>query len=172
MGLVFTGYGISELSRETPEIRVEPTPVDVKPAPVNLTQNKSIDKSTEIHRKNHYRYDYTNFQANHVNDLEYKVRNNNLVVEDVDFCGELYGSSMQVAIWDGNTVCFREYSGQKLREGQIIRFKANDTVIVHTITGDYSEQRGYVKTRGYTRFNTQKIELSQITHVAVGNLYT
>jgi len=78
---------------------------------------------------------------------------------------------MQVAIWDGNTVCFREYNGQELKQGQVIRYRENGTYTVHTITGNYQE-RGYVKTRGYSRFKTRKIQLDQVTHIALGNLYT
>ena len=161
---VFTGYGISELAEDTPEY-------DIKPTPVEVTQNRTIQNITSKNIYNEYEYDYTNFQAPHLENLEYSVEDGQLTVDNVDFCGAIYGSSMQVGIWDDNTVCFREYTGQDLKQGQIIRYEVNETYAVHSIVGDY-EKLGYVDTQGYNTVQRERVEIERIRHVSIGILYT
>lgn len=114
---------------------------------------------------------YNNIQSAHES-VDYRVTGSNALIEDVDFCNRLYGSSMQPTIFDDNTVCYREYAGGEIGEGSIVRYEAGDEYNAHRIKGSYF-QRGYVVTQGdNNRRLDGRVNISSITHVAVAVIYT
>lgn len=114
---------------------------------------------------------YNNIQPAYT-DIDYKIEGNNLIVEDIDVCGQLYGSSMQPTIYTGYTICSTEYHSQELKEGMIIRYKrAEDAYTIHRVNGDYRKQ-GYIQTQGDNRFQPETVETSNITHIVKAVLHT
>jgi hypothetical protein len=103
---------------------------------------------------------------------EYDVGRDGLTVNSVDRCVELTGGSMRPTIFSGNTVCFEKYTSQELEEGMIVRNRNGDGYRAHRIWGTY-EDDGYVVTQGDNNRNVDgKVNISNITHISVGVLYT
>jgi hypothetical protein len=152
---------------------------------MTLPDHKSINTTTkhyntEIH-KNNKTFNYTttvykptnnNIQAGYIS-TEYEIEGNDLVVEDIDSCGRIFGSSMQPTMFTGNTACYEEYINQELKEGMIIRFRTGENKYkIHRIQGNYLP-RGFVKTKGDNVLEAAEYPSEEnITHVVKAVLHT
>jgi hypothetical protein len=91
---------------------------------------------------------------------------------DVDAVSQPEGTSMEPAIYSGNTVLLQSYTSQDLEAGQIIRYDSEGGHVIHRITSSYDDTRGYVITKGDNTRGTEKVSLNDITHITIGVLYT
>lgn len=130
-----------------------------------IVEKEVINNTKVVKKDRSFDNQATHIQANP------STFNGELTVDNVDVCGKLYGLSMRPTIFDGNTVCSRNYTGQDLEEGMIIRYKDGNSHTIHRIQGNY-QKRGFVVTQGDNLPQTTKVKLDDITHVVVATIYT
>ena len=70
-------------------------------------------------------------QAHHY-DFNYSIEGSDIAIKDV-YCHNMKGSSMNPALFEGNTICFKEYKDQELRQGNIIYYSLNGEENIHRI---------------------------------------
>ena len=110
-----------------------------------------------------------NIQAAHVSfPLEYA--NSTLILENITLHRGT-GISMQPGYFTGNLMIVIPYTGQELREGQIIRYYDPEFNInvSHRIKGKY---KNYVITQADFEGYESKVYLNQANGVVIGVLYT
>jgi hypothetical protein len=119
-----------------------------------------------------------NIQAPHDFDIDSWSAINALVRADIiDRGGGFYGSSMQPAIFEGNTLLMVNASDIVLQPGDIIRYVSdngcvNDTgagPVIHRIVGIY---RDYIMVQGDNNGGAEKIFRCQVTDKIIGILFT
>lgn len=132
--------------------------------------NKTVVEKRDIVYQNSYRYDKINFQTNQ-QPLEFQHTHHKLIADDIDHCMKFFGRSMQPAIWDGNTVCYKEIAGEEADQGDIIYYKREEQNVVHTVVGEYHKW-GYVQTKGYSSLKGEKVDHSDVIGKVVAVLYT
>ena len=112
-----------------------------------------------------------NIQASH-NDISIAHHSDGLFLSGVYDGGQLFGYSMQPAIFEGNKILVQPYIDQELKEGMIIRYYDERGEMIHRIKGVY-EKWGYVVTQGDNNGGDDgRVHLEDITDVVVGVLYT
>lgn len=118
------------------------------------------------------------YSPNHIQpsnlDIDFVEENGSVVVEDVDYVHSVSGSSMRPTIFTGNTILYREFNHDfdTVEEGDIVRFRYGDGAVVHRVAGNYVRTSGKVVTLGDNNEGTEHVPVENITHVAVGTLYT
>lgn len=148
-------------SPEAPQVHTNYTPpeqgINYTPPDQDITVKSS--KANYIQANNH--------------EVDYGFNEENLVVEDIDLTGKIYGTSMRPTMFSGHTMLLENYNNQELEEGDIIRFNTQSGAVAHRIEGDYSfREEGYYLTRGDNNDGREKISPENITHIVKGVLYT
>ncbi len=105
-------------------------------------------------------------QAHHT-DVSYTYEDNKIIINDV-YCYNVEGSSMNPTLFEGNTICFKEYNGEKLKQGNIIHFEANETRGVHRIIAVESDK---IVVRGDNNKYDEIINHSEVKGILVLALY-
>jgi len=159
--MVFVGLTLQGLNPET--VNVENKTVDV------TTETVTPDVSCPEPAVN-ITNEYENIANPDIN-TDTRLIGDTLEVENIDITGKLYGNSMHPSIMDGDTVLLTEFNGQELEQGMIIRFKNQQgTYMIHRVWGNY-QPIDYVMTKGDNNENMERVNVSQVTHVARGVLY-
>lgn len=155
---------------------------NINPGGPNVTvQNETVDVTTERPTYNlscpkpEIRPNVTvkNFPSNIQNaeyDQNVQFGDGFVRINDVDVAGQLYGSSMSPSIMNEDVVVSKDFSGQSLQEGMIIRYKKDNRTMIHRIVGDYQSQ-GYVVASGDRTDEMEKVKLEEITHVVKAVIY-
>lgn len=79
---------------------------------------------------------------------------------------------MQPTMFTNNIVIEKKYRGQKLQEGDVIRYDNGDGYTIHRIKGNYMDAGGYYWIQGdNNKYADGEIYPENITHVVVGVLY-
>ena len=144
---------------------------EIQEKPVGFSDNYDITPPEIKNSANGYTQSsglHNNIQAPHIEDLEIIIKDGNLIIKNISYCGTLTGSSMQPTIFTNNIVCYRKYIGQELKEGQIIRFEDNGDFLIHRIKGIYGN---YVLTHGDNNLYSEIVNYTKITDVAIGVIY-
>ncbi len=107
-------------------------------------------------------------QAHHTK-LDYSIDGNmgnisNISISDV-YCHNMRGSSMNPTLFEGNTICFKEYDGQKLRQGNIIHYENK----VHRII---AVQQDELIVKGDNNKLQEEVNYTNIKGILVMVLYT
>lgn len=109
-----------------------------------------------------------NIQPAHV-DVEYSMRGSDLIIKNVAGVSDVFGYSMQPAIFTGNKLILKQYHDRsQLKEGVIIYYKTNDRYRVHRIKGLYED---FLVVQGDNLAEEEKIKYDQIKYIVVGVLY-
>lgn len=108
---------------------------------------------------------------NPATDIDYRTQPEHVKVL-VDATSKPEGASMRPSIYSGNTVLLKNYTGENLESGQIIRYQSGAGHTIHRITASYDDTSGHVLTKGDNNDEPERVKVSTITHVAVGVLYT
>lgn len=103
--------------------------------------------------------------------VDYQTYSEHLEVR-LDAVSKPEGASMRPSIYSGNTVLLEEYGGSDIESGQIIRYESNGGHTIHRVTASYDDTSGYVVTKGDNNQESERVRVSEITHVALGVLYT
>ena len=107
-------------------------------------------------------------QAHHT-DIDYIYEDNNLIIEDV-YCYNSQGSSMNPAFFQGNTLCFRNYTNDmELRQGNIIHYETNGVEITHRIVSVDKEK---IVVKGDNVKRSEVINYSQVKGLLIATLYS
>jgi len=166
---IFLGLVLSE-SLLNVEVDNQVTPI-VQPNVSKTVINRSVVSKNVINRSIIKPLKTANIQPSHRN-VQVDLEGSDAVISDVDAYGRLYGSSMQPTIFDGNTVISREFDGQDIEEGDIVRYERDESYVLHRVTGDYQHE-GYVETKGDNNKHTDgRIQVSDITHIVIGVIFT
>ncbi len=108
-----------------------------------------------------------NFIQAHHTDIDYKDNNNRLIINDV-YCHNVEGSSMNPTLFEGNTICFRKYNGEELKQGNIIHFETNKTRGAHRIMAVENDK---IVVRGDNNKYDEIINKSDVKGILVLALY-
>lgn len=178
------GYGLSiykfELSGKVydscstdcpnPDPTIEPNfTISTTCPPLNYSKMEKACSKTSMTQE--INIPFNNIQAPH-NDIDYQEYGNDLSIENVDLSTG-NGYSMQPTMFTGNKGIMKEYNGQELKEGMIIRFKNQNGYIIHRIKGNYLDTQGYLVTIGDSkRYHDTPIYPENITDIVVGVLFT
>lgn len=114
---------------------------------------------------------YNNIQPSHL-DINYDKYGDEIDIENVDQLTTINGQSMQPTMFTGNTILMTEYSEDiELEEGMIVK---TESKTVHRIRGNYLSlpDKNYVTTQGDSNTDHEKTRAENITHIAIGVLYT
>lgn len=117
------------------------------------------------------------FEAdNYIQSPHYKIRystRDGLKIQAVDYCNSLTGSSMQPAVFTGNTLCFEEYHPSKktkLKEGMVIEFESEDGgKTAHRIKAIYND---YILTQGDNSDYYETVEYDMIRGIHLATIPT
>jgi len=115
---------------------------------------------------------HNDIQASHTPlSLSYTSKNKTVSISNLSSFGPITGYSMRPTFFAGNTVLYSNYTGQKLKEGQIISYTSQDGeyLVVHRISAVYPE---FVITQGDYLNNKEYVKYNRIKEVVVGVLYT
>jgi hypothetical protein len=134
-----------------------------------VIDNRTTIEKRDVIQRNTYNYDKLNYQA-HTTEVNYEEKDTEVAVEK-DFCWELYGRSMQPAAWDGNLLCFKEVDGDEIEQGDVVAYEKDGKNKVHAVVGDYAEW-DYYSVNGYSNFESEKVDPSEIKGVLVATVYT
>ena len=105
-------------------------------------------------------------QASHTN-TEYSYSSNQITINDV-YCNKMQGSSMNPSIFEGNVVCFKEYTNQELKQGNIIDYFTLEMEKVHRIIGLQSD---LIIVQGDNTYVQEKINYSDVKGILVVTIY-
>ncbi len=108
-----------------------------------------------------------NFIQAHHTDIDFLYEDNKIIVNDI-YCYEYQGSSMNPALFEGNTVCFKRYNGEKLKQGNIIHYETTNNEGMHRII---AVQNNDLVVRGDNNRDDEIINKSQVKGVLVLVLY-
>lgn len=152
------GYTAHDLMDHREGITVNST-VDFNP----VIKNRTIveERVTEKRVKSFIQEPYT--------EVNYSVGSTSFTVEDVDGYGVGYGYSMRPTIFDGNTILYKNYTGQDLDSGMIVSYDREGESVTHRIRGVY---KGSVTVQGDNTDNWESISKSDIDLIALGVLFT
>lgn len=106
-------------------------------------------------------------QAHHY-DFNYSIEGSDIAIKDV-YCYNMIGSSMNPTLFEGNTVCFNEYIGQKLRQGNIIHYSLNGEAKIHRII---AIQDNLIIVKGDNARFEEEINYTDVRGILVMVLYT
>ena len=109
-----------------------------------------------------------NFIQAHHADFDYSIEGSNIGIRDV-YCHNMKGSSMNPTLFEGNTICFKEYKGQKLRQGNIIHYSLNVKEIIHRII---AIQDNLIIVKGDNARFGEEINYTDVRGILVMVLYT
>ncbi len=111
-----------------------------------------------------------NYLQAHHTEVDYFTENDKLMVNNV-YCDRYHGSSMNPILFDGNIVCFKEYKGEELRQGNVIHYVSTTYRMegVHRIIAIQSPDSVIVQ--GDNNLVQEEINTSQIRGILVATLY-
>lgn len=111
----------------------------------------------------------TNFiQAHHTEiNYTYDEETGQVIVDNV-YCFEMWGSSMNPTIFENNVVCFKNYTGEKLRQGNMVHYRTNGMEGLHRIE---AVQADIVVVRGDNNRQEEIINYSNVKGILVLTLY-
>ena len=113
-----------------------------------------------------------NFIQAHHTDIDFTYEDNLVIVNDV-YCYTARGSSMNPSFFESNTVCFKKYNGEKLKQGNIIHHETTNS----TTTNDrgmhriIAVQNNEIVVRGDNSRYDEIINKSQVNGILVLVLY-
>lgn len=107
------------------------------------------------------------FLQGHHTEVNYTWDNETLIIEDV-YCKKIKGSSMNPTLFYGNIICMKEYSGQPLKEGNIIHYVVNESARLHRIITIEPEM---IIVRGDNNLNQERILREQIEGILIAAIY-
>ena len=163
IGGVATTYEISGLNEETQTV-YNPTYNLTCPEPESdITQASNMRSDGSSNVNNYIQASYT--------DVDYRVNGGEASV-DIDAVAQPEGKSMRPTIFSGNTVLLEEYESGDISEGEILRYETGDGYVIHRVQANYLETSDYLLMRGDNNEHSTRIDVDQVTHRAVGVLYT
>lgn len=124
--------------------------------------------SPQINHYPTYNMPYNNIQSYHLDNVDVDKRGNKICVDDMDRVVSISGFSMRPTMFDGNYVILKEYSGQVITEGMIVRFEKDDGFVIHRVRGIYDD---YIYTQGDSNKYGEKINRTQITDIVTGVIF-
>lgn len=101
----------------------------------------------------------TNFIQGSHTEINYSFDKDQVMVNNV-YCFEMHGSSMNPTLFEGNIVCFRNYTGREmLRQGNMIHYKTDGLESLHRIE---AVQPDVLVVRGDNNNQEEIINYSQV----------
>ena len=108
-------------------------------------------------------------QAHHT-DIDYIFENNKLIVNSI-YCLKVRGSSMNPALFEDNSVCFKEYEGGELKQGNIVHYKTNNNKTNEGFHRIIAVQEDKIFSRGDNNKAEEIINHSDVKGILVLTLY-
>lgn len=107
-------------------------------------------------------------QASHTEiNYTYDEDKGQVIVDNV-YCFEMHGASMNPTLFEGNVVCFKNYTGEKLRQGDMVHYQTNGMEGLHRIEAVQSD---IVVVRGDNNKQEEIINYSSVKGILVLSLY-
>ncbi|WP_414837327.1 hypothetical protein ACK3SF_03610 [Candidatus Nanosalina sp. VS9-1] len=164
LGGAVSTYELSDLGEDTQMVQTPTYNITCPEPQQDLRQADNLRSDGSQSNINNY------IQASYT-DVDYSVGDGEASVE-VDAVAQPEGKSMRPTIFSGNTVLLQAYEGGEITEGEILRYETGDGYVIHRVQANYLETSDYLLMRGDNNEHSSRINVDQVTHRAVGILYT